>query len=183
MQTPGLGKLNIIVAVYGLKVVTDEVTHLIIDESPQTLNFKVTNYIIGQDGWRGQQKSLLVVYNYDGGDLHIATAKEGDVLTINPEKFKRSKPAFFEESDESDRLSILAASYGPDDVTNKLKTMISKYNTLSFTVNNTIFGDSWYGVAKTLVVILGHGHDVKGVEIFTEREACYLDLNDVVPAI
>ena len=141
MQTPGSGKLNITIAVYGLKDVTDEVTHLIIDGTPETLNFKVTNNIIGQDGWRGQLKSLLVVYNYDGGDLHVATATEGDVLTINPENFKRSRPVFYEDSEESDRLSILAAAYGPDDVTYKLKNMISKYNTLSFTVSNAIFGD------------------------------------------
>src|SRR6478609_661741 len=102
MQTPGLGKLNIIVAVYGLKVVTDEVIRLIIDETPQSLNFKVTNYVIGEDGWRGQQKSLLVVYNYDGGDLHIATAKEGDILTINPESFKKSRPVFFEDAEDGD---------------------------------------------------------------------------------
>ena len=183
MQIPGSGKLNIIIAVYGLKVVTDEVTRLIIDETPQTLNFKVTNYIIGQDGWRGQQKSLLVVYNYDGGDLHVATAKEGDVLTINPENFKKARPVFFEDPEEGDRLSILAASYGTDDVTYKIKKMISKYNTLSFTVSNATFGDSWYGVAKTLVIVLGYGHDVRAVEIFTEREACYIDLNDVVPAV
>jgi hypothetical protein len=182
MQEENLGKLNIIVAVYGLKTVTDDITNLIIDGNPQTLHFMVNNQVIGKDGWRGQRKSITVVYNYDSGELRVAAAKEGDMLTITPDVPKQF-PIPLNNSANDKRLSVLAATYGPDDVTYKIKNMISSYNTLSFTADNTIFGETWYGVAKTLVIVLGNNDEVKAVEIFTEREACYLDLNDVIPAL
>ena len=181
MQNLGSGKLNIIVAVYGLKIVTDEISGFIIDGYPQTFSLTVNNYTIKEDGWRGQQKSLTVLYNYDGGELNVATAKEGDILNINPAHIRKQK--FPENHFNINGLSVLAATYGPDDVTYKVRNMISPYNTLSFRADNEIFGDSWYGVPKTLVVILGNDDEVRSVEIFTEREICYIDLNDAVPAI
>ena len=183
MQDQNLGKLNIIVAVYGLKTVTEKIANLIIDGNPQTLDFKVNNQIIGEDGWRGQRKSIMIVYNYDGGDLQVAAAKEDDILSISPDKLKTPKFISNESNENSDKLSVLAASYGPDDVTYKVRNLISSYNTLSFVVSNSVFGDSWYGVAKILVIVLGSGSEVKGVEVFAERENCYIDLNDAVPAL
>jgi|SRR6478736_3495995 len=182
MQEQTLGKLNILVAVYGLKNVTENINYLIIDGNPQTLSFTVNNKVIGEDGWTGQRKSITIVYNYDGGDLQIAAAKEGDAININPDKLRIPKLSVPDHTDNG-RLSVLAASYGPGDVTYRVKNLISSYNTLSFVVDNTLFGDSWHGVAKTLVIVLGTGDEIKGVEIFTEREPCYIDLNDVVPAI
>jgi hypothetical protein len=183
MQTKNLGKLNIIVAVYGLQAVTEQVSNLITDGTPQTLNFTVNNKIIGLDGWRGQIKSLTVVYNYDDGDLRVATAKEGDILSINPDTIPQVKFIHHDPSVNRNGLTVLAASYGLDDVTYKIRQMISSYNTLSFKVDNTVFGDAWYGVAKTLVIVLGYDDEVRAVEIFTERERCYIDLNDVIPAV
>jgi hypothetical protein len=176
------GKLNIIVAVYGLKTVTDSINKLIIDGNPQTLSFIVNNQVISEDGWRGQRKSVTVVYNYDNGELCVAAAKEGEVLTITPDKPRQFKFLHVDATDDN-RLTVLAATYGADNVTYKVKNLISSYNTLSFVADNTIFGDSWYGVAKTLIIVLGNGNEVKAVEIFTERENCYIDLNDVIPAL
>lgn len=182
MQEQGFGKLNILVAVYGLTTVTENINRLINEGTPETLSFTVNNKVIGDDGWLGQRKSITIVYDYDGGDLQIVAAKEGDVININPEKLRTprlSTPDRFEYG----KLSVLAASYGPDDVTYKVKNLISSYNTLSFVVDNTLFGDTWYGVAKTLVVVLGVEDEIRAVEVFTEREPCYIDLNDLVPAI
>jgi hypothetical protein len=183
MQEQNLGKLNIIVAVYGLKTVTDQINNLIIDGSPQTLHFTVNNEVIGEDGWRGQRKSITIVYNYEGGDLKVAAAKEGDVITVSPDKPRQFNPAYIHTLTDENKLSVLAATYGPDDVTYKVKNLISSYNTLSFKADNVIFGDSWYGVPKTLVVVLGNDDEVKAVEVFTEHESCYIDLNDVIPAL
>jgi hypothetical protein len=183
MQVQNLGKLNIIVAVYGLKTITDKVANLVSDEQPQTLNFTVNNLLIGEDGWRGQRKSLLILYNYDGGDLQVVAAKEGDEIAINPGTLNKPKLTGTESQLNADRLSVLAASYGPDDVTYKVRNLISQYNTLSFTVGNNLFGDAWYGVAKTLVIVLGYGNEIRDVEIFTEREVCYIDLNEVIPSL
>jgi len=182
MQEQSLGKLNIIVAVYGLKTVTDQINNLITEGKPQTLSFTVNNNMISKDGWVGQKKSILVVFNYDGGDLRIAAAKEGDVLTINPDEFNSIKPGS-DNLVNKNGLSVLAASYGPADVTDKVRELISANNTLSFTVNNTTFTDTWNGVPKTLVIILGSGDEVRAVAIFVERETCYIDLNEVIPAL
>jgi hypothetical protein len=176
------GKLNIIVAVYGLKTVTDNISNLIIEGQPQTLNFTINNGTIGEDGWRGQRKSLTIIYSYDGGDLQVIAAKEGDAIIIHPDKQRKPKLTV-QSSADNDGLSILAASYGPDDVTYKVKQLISSSNILSFKVDNTIFGDTWFGVPKTLIVVLGSGTEVRTVEIFTEREPCYIDLNEVIPAL
>ena len=183
MQEQRLGKLNIIVAIYGLKNVTAQVSSLVKDGIPQTLNFAVTNRVIGEDGWRGQRKSITIVYNYDGGDLQVATAKEGDIVAINPGTIKTLQPVIEEAAVNKNGFSVLAASYGLDNVTYRVKKMISPYNTLSFRIDNTLFGDPWHGVAKTLVIVLGHANEITAVQIFTEREICYIDLNDVISAV
>ncbi len=183
MSEQKLGQLNIIAAVYGLQTVTEQIRNLITDGSPQTLSFIVNNKSIGEDGWVGQMKSITIVYDYDNGDLHVATAIEGDTISINPDKLGSQRPFIPEPFSGNNSLSVLAATYGPDDVTYKIKSFISSYNTLSFHVDNTTFGDPWYGIAKTLVIVLGKDHDVSAVEIFTERENCYIDLNEVIPTI
>jgi hypothetical protein len=177
------GQLNIIVAVYGLQTVTEQISNLVTDGSPQKLHFTVNNKNIGEDGWVGQRKSIMIVYDYDGGDLHVATAIEGEAITIDPDKLGNRRPVIPEPFSGSNSLSVLAASYGPDDVTYKIKSLISSYNTLSFPVDNTLFGDPWYGVAKTLVIVLGKDHEVSAVEVFTERETCYIDLNEIIPTL
>ena len=183
MQEQNTGKLNIVVAVYGLKTVTEQIKNLLSEDDSQTLSFIVSNRVIGEDGWYGQRKSITIVYNYDGGDLQVATAKEGDVITLSPDSGRASKSLAEENSAGNGRLSVLAATYGSDDVTYKVKNLISSYNTLSFPVDNTLFGDTWYKVEKTLVIVLGCASEVRNVEIFRERETCYIDLNDIIPAL
>lgn len=183
MREQNSGKLNIAIAIYGLGTVTDNVANLIIDGDPQILNLMVNNQVIGKDGWRGQKKSITIVYNYDGGDLRVAAAKEGDVLTITPDMPKQLKPVSANTSTDDTKLSVLAATYGPDDVTYKVKNLISSNNTSSFVADNITFGDTWHGVSKTLVIVLGHGSKVKAAEVFTEKERCYINLNEIIPAL
>lgn len=179
MQTQNnKGTLHIRIAVYGLKVVTNKIAALIRDGNPQTLNFIVNNKEIGEDGWPGQKKSITVVYSYDDGPLFIAAARESEVLTVGIKEFEKSNLAPRQTPVHEQRLSVLGATYGPNDVTYKIKTLISPFNTLSFKADNFTFGDSWYGVAKTLIIILGFGKDVMLVEMFVEREQCYIDLKD-----
>jgi len=181
MQEQNTGKLNIIVAVYGLKTVTEHVRNLLNEEDSQTLSFIVSNRTIGEDGWYGQKKSITILYDYNGGDTQVATAKEGDAITITPGLRRQPKLIGKHVPADNQTLSVLAATYGADDVTYKIRNLISSHNTLSFTVNNTLFGDAWYGVAKTLVIVLGSGKEVSSVEIFIERETCYVNLNDAMP--
>ena len=183
MIKQNFGRLNIVVAVYGLKTVTEHIKNLIVNGLPQTLNITVNNPTIGEDGWPGQRKSLMILYNYDDGNLQVAAAKEGDVITINPYTFKTTEPLYSDAVTRNHGLEVLAATYGAEDVTGKVRKMISAYNTLSFKVDNTVFKDPWYGVAKTLVVILGADNEVRSVEVFAERESCYIDLSDAIPAL
>jgi hypothetical protein len=182
MQEQNTSTLNIIVAVYGLKTVTEHVRNLLSEGDPQTLSFIVGNRAIGEDGWYGQRKSITIVYNYDEGDAQVATAKEGDIITITPDLRRQPKVIEKHVPAGNQTLSVLAATYGADDVTYKIRNLISSHNTLSFTVNNFLFGDPWYGVPKTLVIVFGSGNEVSTVKIFTERESCYVDLNNAIPA-
>lgn len=178
MQIKSKGKLNIRVAVYGLKIVTQNIVALIRDGNPQTLNFIVNNKEIGEDGWPGQRKSITILYNYDDGPLLIAAAKESEVLTIGNEEFEKSGFLSQQTLNDELKLSVLGATYGPADITSTLKTLITPLGTISFKADNTTFGDSWYGVAKTLIVILGFGKHATLVKMFVEREQCYIDLKD-----
>jgi len=181
MQEQNTGKLNIIVAVYGLKTVTEKIKDLLREGDSQILSFIVSNRVIGEDGWHGQRKSITIIYNYDEGDLQVATAREGDVIILRPHPGGTSRSIAKKNSVPDQRTSVLVATYGPRDVTDKVKTMISFYNTLLFPVDNILLGDAWKGIEKTLVVILGTGNKVKAVEVFRERETCYLDLNKIIP--
>lgn len=168
MQTFNSGKLNIIAAVYGLETVTTQVESLVTHGKVDTLELQVENDIIGLDGWRGQIKSLTVVYNYDNGPLRVAGAKEHEMLKINPDtlgSYNRS-----EEIKPVRGRFVLAATYGPKDVTAKLRSLSNQNGTIFLTVSNAVFGDTWPGVAKTLVVVFGIGNEVTNIEVFAERE-------------
>ncbi|HEX5155216.1 MAG TPA: hypothetical protein VFW07_27430 [Parafilimonas sp.] len=181
MQEQNTGTLNIIVAVYGLKTVTEQVKSLLNEGDPTTLSFIVSNRVIGEDGWHGQRKSITIIYNYNGGDLQVATAKEGDVISLSPDPGRALKSTANENSADNRGSSVLAATYGPHDVTHKVKNLISSYNTLLFPVNNILLGDAWHGTEKTLVVVLGRDNKVSLVEVFRESETCYIDLNKIAP--
>ncbi len=55
-----------------------------------------------------------------------------------------------------ERLQILAAYYGPTKVTKLVRSKVQK-NELTILVSNTVFGDTWYGVRKTLVIFYRYG--------------------------
>jgi hypothetical protein len=181
MPGQNAAKLNIIVAVYGLKTVTEHIKRLLREGDQRTLSFIVSNRAIGEDGWHGQRKSITIVYNYGGGDLQIATAKEGDVITLSPHAEGALRSIVKESSANNGGSDVLIATYGPHDVTHKVKNMISSYNTLLFPVDNALLGDTWRGVEKTLVLVFGTNSEVRSVEVLRERETCFIDLNKLSP--
>ncbi|MBG9378227.1 hypothetical protein I5907_18455 [Panacibacter sp. DH6] len=168
MQTFNSGKLNIIVAVYGLETVTTQIQSLTSKGKVETLELLVENDIIGLDGWKGQIKSLTVVYNYDNGPLRVAAAKEHEVLKINPDTISIYQQVT--EPIPAQGHFVLAATYGPKDVTTKLRQLANENGTIFLTVSNAVFGDTWPGIAKTLVVVLGTETEVTNIEVFAERE-------------
>lgn len=52
-------------------------------------------------------------------------------------------------------MTILGAAYGPVEVTGKLRNMVclSGGSRLAVAAQNSVFGDSWFGVPKSLVVV------------------------------
>lgn len=168
MQTFNSGKLNIIAAVYGLETVTTQIQSLVSKGKIDTLELLVENDVIGLDGWRGQIKSLTVVYNYDNGPLRVTGAKEHEVLKINPDTISSYNQT--ELTKPGQGHFVLAATYGPKDVTAKLRALSNENGTIFLTVSNAVFGDTWPGIAKTLVVVLGTENEVTNIEIFAERE-------------
>ena len=50
------------------------------------------------------------------------------------------------------QLTILGAAYGKADVTNQVRSAIYG-DSLSITASNEVFGDSWYGYKKSLVIV------------------------------
>lgn len=54
-------------------------------------------------------------------------------------------------------LTIVGASYGTADVTTKVASLVNN-NSFRATASNDTFGDTWYGIAKSLAVVyLWHG--------------------------
>lgn len=53
-------------------------------------------------------------------------------------------------------LRILGAAYGKADVTNVISAAI-KDNSLTIQASNEVFGDSWYGTQKALVIVYQFG--------------------------
>ncbi len=179
MSNERSGKLNIVVAVYGLEAVTENIQALVKKGAIETLELPVNNNIIGVDGWPGQIKSLTVVYNYDGGPLHVAGAKESETLLINTDVFNESNGIELEQTNDH-KVSVLAATYGPQNVTEKILTMVDENNELSFPVDNDTLGDTWFGIAKVLVLVLGYDDVVVDVKVYTERDYCSINLDESV---
>ena len=76
----------------------------------------------------------------------------------------------------SAELIIYGATYGPEDVTAKVRSL-RKDQKLSFTVSNTIFGDPWVGIRKTLVIVYKYAvsHDEVHTVIVGEGSQCEIN--------
>lgn len=172
-----MATLKILSAVYGLKVVTEEVIKLINQATDlQTLSFLVNNQILGVDTWVGQKKSLTIVYQYDGGAIQVATAKEGDVIAIGEDQYNKSKLLPVPSDTFAESIIVYGASYGLADVTEKVRSMAEPGSTLSVTADNATFGDGWPGVPKTLVIVVGLAYEVQSINIYPERQSGTIDL-------
>ena len=66
-------------------------------------------------------------------------------------------------------LRILGAAYGRADVTTRLNSRITHSQTLHVSASNHAFGDSWWGVKKTLVVVYQHEGYLPRIRIVREH--------------
>mgnify|MGYP002803953649 FL=1 len=142
-------KLNILGAAYGLANVTSKAQCLV--TSNQEFNQLASNEVWG-DGWPGQAKTLVVVYECNKHYLVDIAVENYRV------HFIASPP-----------LKILDAAYGLQCVTEKVKELVH-HRSFEATANNATFGDGWPGTAKTLVIVYQYGEEQPSVAAAKETE-------------
>lgn len=141
--------LVILGAAYGLKTVTQNANKLL---SPDGEFNQLASDEVWGDTWPGHPKTLVVVYEYNGLQM-LDVVKENDRM-----HFIASPP-----------MTILDAAYGLADVTTKVRQLV-KNRSLKVTANNATFGDSWFNVPKSLVVVYQYGEEIPVVATAKENE-------------
>lgn len=149
LQSEVAAGLKIYGAAYGLKDVTSEVRRLVRRGS---LNVTANTRIFG-DPWPDHAKSLVVVYEQDGKPT-LRAVKQNEPLHI-----QIGVP-----------LKVLAAAYGPENVTDKVSARIDDNEEIHLTANDTTFFNSWPSVKKTLVVTYQYGNDQPQMAIIKEGD-------------
>ena len=159
-------ELTIYGAAYGPNDVTAKVRSL---RKDQRLSFTVNNETFG-DSWYGVRKSLVVVYTYSvsHGEVLTTIVEEGGQCVINPPSHQplssknrmdcsHHKQIQLASSRQlcgtGQSLVILGAAYGKGNVTQKAKELVSAEGEFNQLASNGVWGDTWYGVPKTLVVV------------------------------
>ena len=82
----------------------------------------------------------------------------------------------------SNKLIILGAAYGRADVTGKIRSL-RKEQKLSVKASNDVFGDSWSGKDKTLVVVYKYGSTSNFAKVKFVSEGCYLNISPPVGSV
>ena len=159
-------ELTIYGAAYGPNDVTAKLRSL---RKDQRLSFTVNNETFG-DSWYGVRKSLVVVYTYSvsHGEVLTTIVEEGGQCVINPPSHQplssknrlvcsHHKLIQLASSRQlcgtGQSLVILGAAYGKGNVTQKAKELVSAEGEFNQLASNGVWGDTWYGVPKTLVVV------------------------------
>lgn len=142
-------QLSILGAAYGLS----NVTYAAKGKVQNTTFDQVANNATWGDGWPGVKKTLVVVYMYGGVPML-------DVVEENERMYFLVSPAMY----------ILGAAYGLCSVTDKVQTLVTN-RALSVTANNATFGDMWYGIEKSLVVVYQYGDEIPCVAIAKENSS------------
>ena len=130
----------------------------------QTLHVAASNGVFG-DSWRGIRKTLVVVYRQQGYDPKIVVVREHGNLQLNiPARVR----GFNRVPTYTDRnLRIIGAAYGLADVTYQVQSMV-RHNRLRVRASNSVFGDTYHRVRKTLVVVYRIGNGPYRTKFVTE---------------
>ena len=101
------------------------------------------------DPWVGTVKSLVIVYQYDNAKPVVVYASENNVISIvQPDSchLEAWNPPSSEE------FVIAGAAYGLADSTKQVQSLV-RQKKAGIYATNEVFGDSWFGTVKTLVVV------------------------------
>jgi len=140
--------LHILSAFYGLKDVTDIVRASV---SRRSLCVAASSSVFG-DGWPGMRKTLHVVYQYADCTPQMAAATENQTLQID---YSAAVPGSLAPRDPR-ALNVIAAAYGPLDVTAKVAALVTDQG-LSFTADSLTFGDTWPAAVKSFSMVYSWG--------------------------
>jgi len=145
MQGQGQGEyLKILGAVYGLANITKRVRGMIYQNA---LQIRADPQFFGESAY-GNPKSLVIVYQYGNYKPCVAILKDHDSIFISPSNMNQ------EYWNPPQGLKLCAAVYGLQDITEPVGLKLSMNNEpIDFTVSDSLFGDGWPGVRKTLVVV------------------------------
>ena len=166
-------QLQILGAAYGRADVNQIVTRAVNwAASPNTLSITADNATFG-DNWPGVPKTLTVVFRYgsDGG-VAVKTVKEGETLTLSGADYQASRDRASVATPQFGKLTIWGASYGPADVTDKVRARVAADQTLDFTADNDTLGDSWPGTRKACVVVSSFQGQPIETDIYEEGAYC-----------
>ena len=141
--------LKILGAVYGLKNVTSKAQSIVKDGVFNA----VADIPTWGDGWVGNPKTLVVVYEYNGVPSMLNVVKE------NEQMYFIASPA----------LRILGATFGPEDKREKVISLV-KNAALEVDANIETFGDTWPGHSKALMVIYQYGEEKPIVAIVPDEK-------------
>ena len=158
--------MMILNAAFGLADVTNKVRKLVKNRSVTVIG---NNEVFG-DSWPGVKQTLVVVYQY-GEEIPMVTfAKENETL-----KVIYSKQNFYLGPTNPNVLTILAAAYGPSDVTQRVQSLV-KDNILQTNIDSGVFGfDPWPDVRKSLVVVYKYGRNPPLMKIVPEGNQISID--------
>lgn len=160
--------LCILGAAYGIKCVTEKVMTLVKNRSfSATANDKTF-----EDSWTWRKKTLVVVYQYGDETPRVATAIEGEHLEFRYTK----RNVELRSSTNPSILTILGAAYGPNDVTEKVQSLVNEQGgcTLSVTADNGTFGNPWKSHRKSLVIVSRYGSNEPRVHAVHQKEGIHL---------
>ena len=172
MATQNSGVLQIVGAAYGLKQVTAQVIKLVSRQAfPETLTVLASNQIFG-DTWIGHEKTLTVVYRYDGGPTHVVTASEGKTLNIGVPQFEQAAQASVptpEDNAVQPALTVWGASFGRHDVSTKVRSLVDgSTGALSLIADRATLGDAGEGKRNTFVIVASYSGQVPFIDIVVE---------------
>ncbi|EFC40232.1 predicted protein [Naegleria gruberi] len=170
--------IQVVLAVYGLLECTQKVADIFDKQTGNELTVHASNSVFG-DPWPNVFKSFTLVYRVklqsgQWSEPRVKVCEEHALLRVDIIEELNSSIVFEANSPLSsivrkrrheavnkevckyvpqDGINILAATYGPEDVTEKVKEFLNTERTfLRVEATNNTFGDTWAGVIKYLVV-------------------------------
>jgi hypothetical protein len=172
MATQSTGVLQIVGAAYGLKQVTAQVIKQVNRQAfPETLSVLASNQTFG-DTWVGHEKTLTVVYRYDGGPTFVATASEGQTLNIGAQQFEQSirAPAPAPQDNAAQPvLTVWGASFGCSDVSATVRNLADhSAGTLSLVADSATLGEDGNGKRNTFVIVASYCGQIPFIDIVVE---------------